>query len=239
MSLTPGTPCSAASSGTVVSDSTSPGDRPRQPVWISTETGANSGNTSSFSCPSTCTPTNSTPTARAATRYRSRRLQPTSQRIVPRSPCSCFHSDAVLHAEQFLAADRDHDGAWREPGQVDLAALHARDADDRQRVGERPGDRVHDAAAVGLVEQGGVRDHGLAASRRQAVVPYSALLYQPNGSSVVYTVTGPLTYTLAIVSVASMQGSQVYLTGLTPGTVVVTVGGEELLGVQDGVGVET
>ena len=54
-----------------------------------------------------------------------------------------------------------------------------------------------------------------------------------------YTVTGPLTYTLAAVSVASMQGSRVYLTGLTPGTVVVTVGGEELLGVQDGVGVET
>ena len=52
MSSTPGTPCSAASSGMVVSDSTSCGDRPRQPVWISTETGANSGNTSSFSCPS-------------------------------------------------------------------------------------------------------------------------------------------------------------------------------------------
>jgi len=78
-----------------------------------------------------------------------------------------------------------------------------------------------------------------AASRGQAVVPYSALLYQPDGASVVYTVTGPLTYTLATVGVASMQGSQVFLTGLAPGTVVVTVGGEELLGVQDGVGVET
>jgi len=78
-----------------------------------------------------------------------------------------------------------------------------------------------------------------AASGGRTVVPYSALLYQPNGASVVYTVTGPLTYTLATVSVASMQGSRVYLTGLTPGTVVVTVGGEELLGVQDGVGVET
>lgn len=78
-----------------------------------------------------------------------------------------------------------------------------------------------------------------AAGGGQTVVPYSALLYQPDGSSVVYTVTGPLTYTLAAVRVASMQGSQVYLTGLTPGTVVVTAGGEELLGVQDGVGVET
>ena len=78
-----------------------------------------------------------------------------------------------------------------------------------------------------------------AAARGQTVVPYSALLYQPDGASVVYTVTGPLTYTLATVGVASMQGSRVYLTGLTPGTAVVTVGGEELLGVQDGVGVET
>ena len=78
-----------------------------------------------------------------------------------------------------------------------------------------------------------------AAGRGQTVIPYSALLYQPDGASVVYTVTGPLTYTLATVSVASMQGSQVYLTGLAPGTTVVTVGGEELLGVQDGVGIQT
>jgi hypothetical protein len=73
----------------------------------------------------------------------------------------------------------------------------------------------------------------------QAVVPYSALLYQPDGDSVIYMVTGPLTYTLAPVAVVSIQGNQVYLTGLAPGTSVVTVGGEELLGVQDGVGVQT
>lgn len=77
------------------------------------------------------------------------------------------------------------------------------------------------------------------AGQGRAVVPDSALLYQPDGSSVIYTVTGPLTYTLATVGVASIQGSQVYLTGLKPGTTVVTVGGEELLGVQDGVGVRT
>jgi len=78
-----------------------------------------------------------------------------------------------------------------------------------------------------------------AAGRGQAVVPYSALLYQPDGSSVIYKVTGPLTYTLVTVAVTSIEGSQVYLTGLAPGTTVVTVGGEELLGVQDGVGVQT
>lgn len=77
------------------------------------------------------------------------------------------------------------------------------------------------------------------AGQGTAVVPYSALLYQPDGSSVIYTVTGPLTYTLATVNVSSMQGDQVYLTGLAPGTPVVTVGGEELLGVQDGVEEQT
>ena len=73
----------------------------------------------------------------------------------------------------------------------------------------------------------------------RTVVPYSALLYQIDGSSVVYTATAPLTYTLVTISVASIQGNQVYLTGLAPGTTVVTVGGEELLGVQDGVGIQT
>jgi hypothetical protein len=77
------------------------------------------------------------------------------------------------------------------------------------------------------------------AAHGRAVVPDSALLYQPDGSSVIYAMTGPLTYTLATVGVASIQGSQVYLTGVKPGTTVVTVGGEELLGVQDGVGVQT
>jgi len=77
------------------------------------------------------------------------------------------------------------------------------------------------------------------AGRGRAVVPDSALLYQPDGSSVIYTVTGPLTYTLATVDVASISGSQVYLSGLAPGTTVVTTGGEELLGVQDGVGEQT
>jgi hypothetical protein len=67
MSFTPGTPASAASSGTVVSDSTSDGDRPRQAVWISTETGANSGNTSIFWWLSVCAPTYNSARARPAT----------------------------------------------------------------------------------------------------------------------------------------------------------------------------
>jgi hypothetical protein len=103
----------------------------------------------------------------------------------------------------------------------------------------------HGAVSVVLTPQGeqraGIQTMAAARASRggQAVVPYSALLYQADGSSVVYAVTGPLTYTLVPVAVASIQGNDVYLTGLAPGTMVVSVGGEELLGVQDGVGVQT
>ena len=67
MSLTPGTPASDASSGTVVSDSTSAGDRPRQAVWTSTETGANSGKTSIFWWLRVCAPKYISASARPAT----------------------------------------------------------------------------------------------------------------------------------------------------------------------------
>ena len=103
----------------------------------------------------------------------------------------------------------------------------------------------HGAVSVVLTPQGaqraGIQTAVAARAGRggQAMVPYSALLYQSDGRSVIYTVTGPLTYTLVPVAVVRIQGSDVYLTGLAPGTAVVTVGGEELLGVQDGVGVQT
>ena len=72
------------------------------------------------------------------------------------------------------------------------------------------------------------------------VIPYAALLYEESGSTAVYTVTGQRTYTRRQVVVSKIVGSRVYLSsGLAPGSQVVTVGAEELLGVQDGVGVQT
>lgn len=72
------------------------------------------------------------------------------------------------------------------------------------------------------------------------LIPYTALLYQPDGSTVVYTVTGLRTYTRLTITVSKIQGNQVYVSrGLPAGTQVVTAGAEELLGVQDGVGVQT
>ena len=86
----------------------------------------------------------------------------------------------------------------------------------------------------------GVQTAVATASTAGTVVPYSALLYEPDGSAAVYVNTGSLAYTRYIVVVASITGTQVYLSsGLQPGAKVVTVGAEELLGVQNGVGVET
>jgi hypothetical protein len=73
------------------------------------------------------------------------------------------------------------------------------------------------------------------------VVPYSALLYEPDGATAVYVNTDPLVYTRYFVGVVSINGNQVYLKAgsLPAGATVVTVGAEELLGVQNGVGVQT
>ena len=77
-------------------------------------------------------------------------------------------------------------------------------------------------------------------SGSMTVIPYAALLYEPDGSTAIYLGTAPLVYTRRLVTVDHIAGNQVYVSqGLTPGMRVVTVGAEELLGVQNGVGVET
>jgi hypothetical protein len=79
-----------------------------------------------------------------------------------------------------------------------------------------------------------------AAAGGMTVIPYSALLYEPDGTAAVYVNTSPLIYTRSIISVGHIAGDQVYVSrGLAPGMRVVTVGAEELLGVQNGVGEET
>lgn len=70
-----------------------------------------------------------------------------------------------------------------------------------------------------------------------ATVPYSALVYETDGTPAVYTQSSPGTYTRATLSVAYVSGDTVYVnSGPPPGTRVVTVGAEELLGVENGVG---
>lgn len=71
-------------------------------------------------------------------------------------------------------------------------------------------------------------------------IPYGALLYEPDGQAAVYVKVSALVYTRRFVTVSTVNGDRVMLAGgVQPGTEVVTQGGEELLGVQNGVGVET
>jgi hypothetical protein len=78
-----------------------------------------------------------------------------------------------------------------------------------------------------------------AAGGKQVRVPFRALLYEPDGRTVVYTKTAADAYTRQFVTVADITGDQVLISqGLAAGARVVTVGAEELLGVQDGVGAE-
>src|SRR5687768_6412816 len=80
---TPWTPFSrSASSGTVISCSTSSAERPSASVWISAYGGLNSGRTSTGASRSCTMPTTMIPTASPTTRSRNLRLDRTIARII-------------------------------------------------------------------------------------------------------------------------------------------------------------
>jgi hypothetical protein len=75
-----------------------------------------------------------------------------------------------------------------------------------------------------------VRDTG-----GRLVIPYDALLYDPNGETWTYTNPAPLVYQRADVEVARIAGTSAVLSkGPAAGTRVVTEGATELWGVEYG-----
>ena len=72
------------------------------------------------------------------------------------------------------------------------------------------------------------------------IVPYSALVYDPSGKTYVFMQRSPLTFVEVPATVDKIAGDSAYLTrGPTAGAAVVTVGAEELYGVQTGVLAQT
>ena len=68
------------------------------------------------------------------------------------------------------------------------------------------------------------------------VVPYAAVLYDPDGKTFVYKSPSALTYVRSPIAVRSIAGDQAILdSGPAAGTAVVTVGAAELLGAEYGV----
>jgi multidrug efflux pump subunit AcrA (membrane-fusion protein) len=75
---------------------------------------------------------------------------------------------------------------------------------------------------------------------KSVTVPYSAVIYTPSGQTYVFSNPARLTYSEVRITVHRISGNVVFLTrGPPPGTRVVTVGAEELYGVQTGVLAQT
>jgi hypothetical protein len=65
------------------------------------------------------------------------------------------------------------------------------------------------------------------------LIPYSAVVYDNDGSTWAFVNTGPRTFVRQRIAVGAIQGSTAVLTaGPAPGAAVVTVGAPELLGTE-------
>lgn len=79
----------------------------------------------------------------------------------------------------------------------------------------------------------GIRTGVIVRRGDREVMPYSALLYDPDGRTFAYTSPRPLVFVRRPVGVARITGARVLLSSGPPaGTVVVTVGSQELFGVE-------
>jgi hypothetical protein len=86
----------------------------------------------------------------------------------------------------------------------------------------------------------GIQTTAAVAAGKLIEIPFGALLYEPDGKTAVYTQNTELIFTRHFITVSKIIGRKVLVSaGLAKGAQVVTVGAEELLGVQNGVGVET
>jgi multidrug efflux pump subunit AcrA (membrane-fusion protein) len=82
-------------------------------------------------------------------------------------------------------------------------------------------------------KRAGVETGEVSRSGKRLVVPYEALLYDPEGNTHVYTSPKPLEYLRAPVEVIRIEGDRVLLSdGPPPGTKVVTVGATEVYGTE-------
>jgi predicted RND superfamily exporter protein len=82
----------------------------------------------------------------------------------------------------------------------------------------------------------GVKTDAVKSAGSRTKMSYDAVIYEPNGKAIVYTNPAPLRYVRAPIVVAHFKGKTAVLkSGPPAGTRVVTVGGDEILGVEEGV----
>jgi hypothetical protein len=82
----------------------------------------------------------------------------------------------------------------------------------------------------------GIQTAAVTATGPTLVIPYGAVVYQPDGSSWVYVQTRDRTYQRQPITIATISGTQVTLSaGPQPGSLVVSQGAAELVGVETGI----
>jgi hypothetical protein len=124
--------------------------------------------------------------------------------------CATASSQAAAPAaaEQPATLLQDKDGG---PGVVRLSAAA------EQRLGIRTSPVT--AAAAGAL-----------------LIPYGAVVYQPDGTSWAYVQTAPRRYQRQAITISTIAGDQATLSaGPPPGALVVSQGGAELVGVETGI----
>lgn len=100
-----------------------------------------------------------------------------------------------------------------------------------QRIGIRTGPVLSVPASATALSRAG---------RLIAVIPFSAVVYDSSGRTYAFSSPAPLTFTEVPIDIDHVSGVSAYLRqGPRPGTQVVTVGAEELFGVQTGVLAQT
>jgi hypothetical protein len=83
----------------------------------------------------------------------------------------------------------------------------------------------------------GIRFEPVADQAGELVVPYAAVVYDPDGGTWVYTQPGPRSFLRERVTVREIAGDRALLTsGPEAGTPVVTVATAELYGAEQGIG---
>lgn len=127
-----------------------------------------------------------------------------------------------------------------------LAAIAAAGCSDEARGAETPDppavldeDTASGIPRITLTEQASTRlgiELGAVSGEPDAlVVPYDAVMYEPDGSTWVYTRPQPLTYERSEIGVNWIENGLALLDyGPPPGTEVVVVGGAELGGIEEG-----
>ena len=110
--------------------------------------------------------------------------------------------------------------------------------------GYQPAELVHEAGSdvqrVRFTAEGarrtGLELEPLVRRGSRTVAPYAALMYDPDGSTFVYTQPEPLTFERTDVEVEKVDGKRVLLSdGPPPGTSVVTTGAAEVYGTETGI----